>query len=296
MARRGPGRRAVWLAVPALATIVALMLLPMLIALGYSLMTPSPYGGVTPPPTLASYVRLVWDRDLDDRLVLDPTYAAILLRSMVQAGLATILCVVAGLPLAWWTATRPPRTRRWLVLAVTVPFWTNLLIRTYCWVLILRENGLLNQALLGLGLTRRPVTFLYSDGAVLLGLVYANLPFMVLPIYAALEKVDPRLIEAAHDLYASRRRILRRVVWPLAKPGVAAGTLLVFVPALGSFLAPDILGGNRALMLGPLIQQQFSTARDWAFGSALSVALMVLVLLALALGARRRALLDEVGR
>ena len=282
------GRRTPWLAAPALLTIVALMLLPMLIALGYSLMTPSPYGGVTAPATLASYVRLAWDRDLDDRLVLDPTYAWILVRSLVQAALTTSLSVVAGLPLAWWIATRPPRARRWLVLLVTVPFWTNLLIRTYCWVLILRDNGLLNQALQGLGLTRAPVTFLYSDGAVLLGLVYANLPFMVLPIYAALERVDPRLIEAAHDLYAGRRRILARVVWPLARPGVAAGTLLVFVPALGSFLAPDILGGNRKLMLGPLIQQQFSSARDWAFGSALSIMLMGLVLVALAIGARRR--------
>ena len=287
--------RPAWLAAPALLTIVVLMLLPMLIALGYSLMTPSPYGGVSAPATLASYVRLAWDRDLDDHLVLDPTYAWILVRSLVQAGLTTLLCVASGLPLAWWMATRPPRARRWLLLAVTVPFWTNLLIRTYCWVLILRDNGLLNQALMGLGLTRAPVTFLYSDGAVLLGLVYANLPFMVLPIYAALEKVDFRLVEAAHDLYADRWRILTRVVWPLARPGVAAGTLLVFVPALGSFLAPDILGGNRELMLGPLIQQQFSTARDWAFGSTLSVVLMILVLVGLALGSRRRSPL-EVGR
>ena len=207
----------------------------------------------------------------------------------MQAGLATLLCLVVGLPLAWWMATRPPHVRRWLVLAVTVPFWTNLLIRTYCWVLILRDNGLLNKVLLATGMTRAPVTFLYSDGAVLLGLVYASLPFMVLPIYSALERVDPRVIEAAHDLYAGRLAVLRHLVWPLALPGVAAGVTLVLVPSLGAFLAPDILGGGKKLMIGTLIQQQFSSGRDWSFGAALSMILMVLVLGSLTGRAWRRA-------
>ncbi len=277
------------LAAPALITIVTLMLIPMAIALGYSLMTSSPYGGVERPLTPDSYVRLLYDRDLDDRLVFDPTVLIVLARSLMQATAATALCIVAGFPLAWWTATRPPRLRQILVLLVTVPFWTNLLVRTYCWVLILRDNGPVNQVLAAIHLTSAPVTFLYSDGAVLLGLVYANLPFMVLPIYAALEKVDPRTIEAAYDLYASRGTVLRRLVWPLARPGVGAGILLVFVPALGSFLAPDILGGGRKLMIGTLIQQQFTTARDWSFGAALSTMLMAAVLLALTFGAWRRA-------
>ena len=191
-------------------------------------------------------------------------------------------------------ATRSPRLRQILVLLVTVPFWTNLLIRTYCWVLILRDNGLVNRALAATHLTSQPIIFLYSDGAVLLGLVYANLPFMVLPIYAALEKVDPRLIEAAYDLYAGRAVVMRRLVWPLARPGVAAGALLVFVPALGSFLAPDILGGGRKLMIGTLIQQEFTTARDWSFGAALSTVLMAAVLVALAAGAWRRAVRSAI--
>ena len=280
--------RSALLAAPALGTVALLMLLPMGIALGYSFMTPSPYGGVERPFTADAYARVLFQPDLDGTLAFDPTVAIVVARSLAQAALATLACIAIALPLAWWMATRPPRLRRVLVLLVTVPFWTNLLIRTYCWVLILRDNGLANRALAALHVTASPVPFLYNDGAVLLGLVYANLPFAVLPIYAALEKTDPRLVEAAYDLYADRRTIARRLVWPLAKPGVAAAVLLVFVPALGSFLAPDILGGGRRLMIGTLIQQQFTSGRDWAFGAALSTLLMVASLVAVAFAARRR--------
>lgn len=281
--------KALLLAAPAMLTIVVLMLIPMAIAGVYSFMTASPYGGVTSPFTSSAYVRLVYDRDLDDTLVLDPTYLVIFWRSLIQAALTTIICVVIGLPLAWYMATRTPRSRQILVLLVTVPFWTNLLIRIYAWVLLLRDNGLVNDTLLRLGLTHAPVTFLYTDGAVLMGLAYSNLPFMALPIYAALEKVDPRLVEAAYDLYATRSAIMRRLVWPLARPGIAAGIVLVFVPTLGAFIAPDILGGGRKLMIGSLIQQQFSTGRNWPFGAALTMILMALVLATMAFSAWRRA-------
>ena len=279
---------ALLLAGPALVTIVLFMLLPMAIALVYSFLTPSPYGGVQEPATTQSYVRFLYDRDLDDMMVFDTTYPVIFIRSLVQAVLCTALCVVIGLPLAWYMATRTLRTRQILVFLVTIPFWTNLLIRTYCWVLLLREQGIVNQVLQACGLIRTPLEFLYSDGAVQLGLVYSSLPFMVLPIYGALEKVDPRMVEAAYDLYADRRAIMRRLVWPLAKPGVAAGVLLVFVPALGAFLQPDILGGGKKLMIGSLIQQQFTTGRDWSFGAALSMILMAFVLGSLIWTARRR--------
>ncbi len=285
-----PGSRdgALLLAGPALLTIAVFMLLPMGIAAVYSFMTPNPYGGVEHPFTAQSYIRFVYDRDLDDTLVFDTTYLQIFARSVIQAVLTTVLCLVLGLPLAWYMATRPPRFREVLVLLVTVPFWTNLLIRTYCWVLLLRDQGLVNLVLERIGLIKQPITFLYSDGAVLLGLVYSSLPFMVLPIYGALEKVDPRVIEAAYDLYADRLAILRRIVWPLARPGVASGALLVFVPSLGSFLSPDILGGGKKLMIGSLIQQQFTTGRDWSFGAAMSMILMIFVLGALVWAARRR--------
>ena len=289
MTNRAERSRALRLAAPALLTIIALMVAPMAIALAYSFLTPSPYGGVETPFTAASYIRVLFERDFDGRLAFDPTYLIIFGRSIVQAGVATVVCIAIGVPFAWWMATRSSRRQKLLVLLVTVPFWTNLLIRTYCWVLILRDNGLVNQALTAAHLTSTPITFLYSDGAILLGLVYANLPFMVLPIYAAVEKLDLRMIEAAHDLYAGRAVILRRLVWPLARPGVAAGSLLVFVPALGSFLAPDILGGGRKLMIGTLIQQEFTTARDWSFGAALSTVLTAAVLLALVAGTWRRA-------
>lgn len=280
--------KALLLAGPALVTIFVFMLLPMLIALLYSFMTPSPYGGVEHPYTTSSYVRFLYDRDLDDSLIFDTTYLQIFLRSLILAFLTTVGCLAIGLPLGWYMATRRPLMRQILVLLVTIPFWTNLLIRTYCWVLLLRDQGLINQFLQATGLTRAPITFLYSDSAILLGLIYSSVPFMALPIYSALEAIDPRMIEAAYDLYASRGAIMRKLVWPLAKPGIAAGIMLVFVPSLGSFLAPDILGGGKKLMISSLIQQQFSTSRDWAFGAALSVILMVFVLISLMWIASRR--------
>lgn len=269
------------LAVPALGMIFVFMAIPMALAVVVSFMTPSPYGGVSTPFTTTSYVRFLFDRDLDDALAFDPTYLVIFARSITLASATTMICLAMSLPLAWYMATRPQRLRLWLVLGITVPFWTNLLIRIYCWVLLLRDEGLVNRLLQSLGLIRAPITLLYSDGAILMGLVYSSLPFTVLPIYGALEKLDARLIEAAYDLYANRATVMRRIVLPLARPGIAAGCALTFLPALGAFLAPDILGGGRKLMIGSLIQQQFSTGRDWAFGSALSTIVMSGVLMAI---------------
>jgi spermidine/putrescine transport system permease protein len=286
MARRRD--KAIILAAPALATILLFMVMPMGIALVDSLLTPSAYGGVQPPFTVQSYVRFLFDRDLDDSLVFDPTYLQIFGRSIMLAAATTLICVAVGLPLAWYMATRTQRLRPVLLLLITIPFWTNLLVRTYCWVLLLRDEGLINHALEALGLIHAPITFLYSDGAILLGLVYSFIPFMVLPIYGALEKIDPRIVEAAYDLYAGRWAVFRHLVWPLSRPGVAAGAVLVFAPALGAFLAPDLLGGGKKLMIGSLIQQQFSTSRDWSFGAAVSMILMAVVLGALVWNARRR--------
>ena len=158
-----------------------------------------------------------------------------------------------------------------------LPFWTSFLVRTYAWMFLLRDTGLINTALQALGLIREPLPLLYNDGAVLLGLVYGYLPFMVLPLYATLERLDPALLEAAADLGARPWTTLTRVLIPLSAPGIRAGAMLVFIPCLGAYLTPDLLGGGRTVMIGNLVQNQFTTARDWPFGSAVSMLLMALV-------------------
>ncbi|MGF1608060.1 MAG: ABC transporter permease [Kiloniellales bacterium] len=276
---------------PSLAIIGGFMLLPMGLVLVYSFLKASPYGGVQPVFSLEAYIQFLFERDLDDSLIFHDAYLVIFARSAILALLAMLLALLVGFPVAYYMAMQSPERRNLLVFLVTIPFWTNLLIRTYCWILILRDTGLINNALLASGLIETPITLLYTDGAILLGLVYTYVPFMVLPIYASLEKLDVRLIEAAHDLYADRLQAMRRIVIPLSLPGIVAGSILVFIPALGTFIQPDLLGGGKRLMIGSLIQLQFASSRNWPFGSAAALILMTVVLLALvfyALGPARR--------
>jgi spermidine/putrescine transport system permease protein len=272
---------------PTVLVIGIFMLIPMFISLAYSFMTANPYGGVTPPWTFDAYVQFFFQRDFDDNLVFSWAYVVIILRSVYLAIATTAICLVLGLPVAWYIVCQTAERRRVLLFFITLPFWINTLIRTYCWILVLRDEGLINNFLRHLGVITDPLPLLYNDGSILLGLVYTFLPFMVLPIYSTLERIDPRLIEAAYDLYANRWDVFKRVVWPLAKPGALAGTILVFAPALGSFLAPDLLGGGKKLLIGSLIQMQFTSSRNWPFGAALSTVITVVVLLVLLLQARR---------
>jgi spermidine/putrescine transport system permease protein len=282
----GPNRT--WLLIaPAMLVIGIFMVLPLLLAVGYSFMTANPYGGVSAPATFDAYLQFLYQRDFDDSLVFSPSYALIILRSIYLAIATTIICLVLGLPVAWYIVCQMPERRRILLFAVTLPFWINTLIRTYCWILILRDEGLANGALRHAGIISDPLPLLYNDGSILLGLVYTFLPFMVLPIYSTLERIDGRLIEAAHDLYASRAAVFRRIVWPLARPGALAGATLVFAPALGSFLAPDLLGGGKKLLIGSLIQMQFTSSRNWPFGAALSTVVTVVVLTVFVIRSRR---------
>ena len=211
------------------------------------------------------------------RQLLDPLYLEVVWSSLYLAAITTLLCLLAGFPFAWLLARSSVRWRPLLLLLVIIPFWTSSLVRTYATVIILRTNGVLNEALLGLGLIAEPLELLYTPTAVLLGLTYALLPFMVLPLYAALEKLDPRLFEAARDLGAGRLRIFTEIVLPLTLPGIIAGSMLVFLPALGMFYIPDMLGGAKNLLVGNLIQDQFLSARNWPLGAAASVLLTLIM-------------------
>lgn len=270
---------------PAYLAIGIFMVIPVAIMVGISFMAPNVFGGVIAEFTPSAYVQFLFRRDFDDNLVFNAGYLAILGRSVLLAGGATLLCFLIGFPAAYYIARQPARMRNLLVLLVTIPFWTNLLIRAYAWIIILGRDGVIDSGLglLGLVAPGETASILYTPGAVLIGLTYTYLPLMILPIYSTLERLDFRLMEAAADLYAGRWNSLRLVVLPLAAPGILAGVLLVFAPALGDFISANLLGGSRQLMLGNLIQMQFSTARNWPFGAAVAVILLVFVLLSMAL-------------
>jgi spermidine/putrescine transport system permease protein len=281
---------------PALIVIGLFGIVPLLITLVYSFLVAGGYGGVEWKFSTDAYVQFLFDRDIfDGTLHFVPDYLGIFWRSILLAGLTTLGCLLVGFPTAYFMATRPPAQRNLWVFLMTIPFWTNLLIRTYAIMLIIRDEGLINDFLKGIGLIDRPITILYTNFAILLGLLYSFLPFMVLPLYASLEKLDFRLVEAGFDLYASRGKVLRRIIIPLAKPGIIAGCLLVFIPGLGSYITPLLLGGGGSLMIGNLIALQFGTSRDWPFGSALAFILMAVVLIALMFYARSSAAKSQVG-
>jgi spermidine/putrescine transport system permease protein len=192
-----------------------------------------------------------------------------------------VLTLLVGFPTAYFISTRPERTRELWLLLITIPFWTNLLIRTFAILEIIRNEGLVNGLLIRFGLIDKPIQMLFTDGAILTGMVYVYLPLMVLPLYASMDKLDFRLVEAGYDLYATPFQVLRRLIIPLAKPGIVAGSILVFIPALGAYVTPSILGGGKNMMLGNLIELQFGQGRNWPMGSALSITLMMIVMIAL---------------
>ena len=262
--KRDP-RVAFLLLAPSLVLLVVLFYLPQLLLFAVSLGRRSAYGGVVRQLSLENYAR-----------ALEPLYLGILWRSLGLAAFTMIACLALGFPFAWWLARRVPvRSRSALLALVVLPFWTSFLVRMYAWIVLLRSEGLVNLALAGLGLPR--VELLYNDFAVLVGQVYGELPFMIVPLYVSLEKLDNALVEAAADCGASPARAFWSVVVPQTLPGIAAGCLLVFIPSLGAFLAPDLLGGGRTAYVGNLIQSQFAVARDMPFGAALSFVLSLLV-------------------
>jgi spermidine/putrescine transport system permease protein len=275
-----PGQIGFWGTIPALIIGLLFTVGPLVIIFIFSFMS-RPYsgGGVDFKFTLEPYVTFLFQTDFVGNVTFDPRYLKIFLDSLQQATITTVVCFILAFPLAIWMATRPEKVQNLLVLLVTIPFWTSLLVRTYAWMLILNDNGIVNSVSKALGLGSHEL--LYTPFASQIGLIYTFLPFMVLPIYSALAGFDFRLAEAAYDLGARKMSVVRKVLFPIAIPGVISGILLVFMPAFGSYVQPVLLGGGKFLLIGNLIADQFGQSRNWPFGAALSVIILVMLMLAL---------------
>ncbi|MBC8037093.1 MAG: ABC transporter permease [Rhizobiales bacterium] len=271
------------LSAPALTIIFFAAIGPLFIVQLYSYMVKGDYGDVK----LWQFSSDGWfdvflERDIfDGTVTFADAHLTVFWRSIKLSFATTILCLIFGFPTAYFISTRSERWRDVWLFLITIPFWTNLLIRTFAVQELIRNEGIVNSFLLGIGLIDAPIQMMFTDFAIMVGMVYVFLPLMVLPLYASMEKLDFRLVEAGYDLYASRFQVLRRVIVPLVKPGIIAGSILVFIPALGAYVTPRLLGGGKSLMLGNLIELQFGQGRDWPLGSALSITLMAIVMVAL---------------
>ena len=267
-AEKAESRRGLFIGLPAYAYLILFFALPLVLVFVYSFASRSSTG-----QTLLED----WNLDSYARLF-DPLVIEIFIRSFVLATVTTLLALLVSYPFAFYIATRRPAIRNILLVLVMIPFWSNFLVRTYAWKFILGSEGFVSQISQAFG--GEPVRILFTNTAVLIGLVYGYMPFMVLPLYAAIERLDWSLVEAARDLYANGWTAFRKITLPLSMPGVIAGSILVFIPALGAYVTPAILGGSRTTLLGDYIVSQFLTARNWPFGSALSFAVMFVMLVA----------------
>ncbi len=281
-AKSADARRRWHLALPAVGIITVFSILPLIVVVLYSVLTPGDYGNVRWVFSTEGWFSVLFERDIfDDTLSLSDAHLTILARSVGLSLLTTALTLIFGVPTAWFIATRPPAARAFWLFLVTIPFWTNLLVRTIAVQEMIRSEGVFNRLFLWVGLIDQPIQMMFTNFAVLLGMAYVFLPLMVLPVFAAIEKFDFRLAEAGYDLYASRLFCLRKVILPLVRPGIIAGSILVFVPSLGAYVTPRIMGGGKSMMLGNLIEMQFGQGRNWPLGAALSITLTLLVLIAL---------------
>jgi spermidine/putrescine transport system permease protein len=280
--RRGARRRWLLLA-PALVVLLFAASGPLLIVVIYSFLTPGDFGGVVWRFSTEGWFRVFLSRDIFDPDVVtwNAAHGSIFWRSISLSLQTTLICALLGFPTAWFIATRPASSRQIWLFLITIPFWTNLLIRTFAIQEVIRNEGLVNTLLIRAGLVEAPIQMLYTDFAILVGMAYVFLPLMVLPLFAAMDRMDMRLLEAGYDLYAGRWQVLRHVILPQVRPGLIAGSILVFIPAIGAYVTPRILGGGRSLMLGNLIELQFGQGRNWPLGAALALSLLVIVVVAL---------------
>ena len=281
-AQRKRIRKSWLLSTPALMVLAFAASGPLLIVLVYSFISSGEYGGVVWKFSTDAWFNVVFHRDIfDGTLALADAHLIILWRSIKLSFFTTVTTLAIGFPTAYFIATRPRKTRNIWLFLITIPFWTNLLIRTFAILEVIRNEGLINIGLQTFGVIDAPIQMLYTDFAIMVGMTYVYLPLMVLPLYASMERLDFNLVEAAYDLYATRNKVLRRVIIPLVKPGIIAGSILVFIPSLGAFVTPRVLGGGKKMMLGNLIELQFGAGRNWPLGAALSITLLSIVMIAL---------------
>jgi spermidine/putrescine transport system permease protein len=271
------------LSAPALVIILFAALGPLLVMFAYSFMEKGDYGDVKFGQWSSDgWFGVFFNRDIfDETVTLADAHLTIFWRSVKLSLMTTLLALVFGFPTAYFIATRPERSRDIWLFLVTIPFWTNLLIRTFAMMEVIRNEGIINLALISLGIIDTPIQIMYTDTAIMLGMLYVYLPLMVLPLYASMEKIDFRLVEAGYDLYATRFKVLWRIIIPIVKPGIIAGSILVFIPSLGAYVTPRVLGGGKNMMIGNLIELQFGQGRNWPLGAALSLTLMAIVMVAL---------------
>ena len=279
------------LSAPALLIVFFAAIGPLFVMLAYSFMVKGDYGDVRFGEfSLDGWFSVLFQRDIfDDTVGFADAHLSILWRSIRLSLITTVLALALGFPTAYFIATRPPNSREVWVFLVTIPFWTNLLIRTFAMQEVIRNEGILNTLMMRLGVIGEPLQLMYTDVAILFGMVYVYLPLMVLPLYASMEKLDFRLVEAGYDLYATRFRVLRRIIVPLVRPGVIAGSILVFIPSLGAYVIPRVLGGGKNMMLANLIELQFGAGRNWPLGAAISITVMLIVMLSLLVYVRNAA-------
>lgn len=272
-----------WTLTPVSVWVAIFIALPMLLILVVSFMKRGTYGGIVYDVNIHNYIRF-----------LDPLYMQVILNSLVVAFLTTFFCIVIGYPFAYIVARSPIKYRSMLLMLIIIPFWSSSLIRTYSWIVLLRTEGVINNVLLSLGIINEPLALLYNLGAVTVGMTYTLFPFMVLPLFASIEKLDQNLLEAARDLGAGPWQVFRRITLPLTMPGVIAGSLLVFIPTLGLFFISDLMGGSRIMMISNLIKNQFLVARNWPFGAAASVMLLIMTLAMIAFYLRKAGSKDNL--
>ena len=261
-------------------------LLPLLIIALFSVLTPGLYGGVEWAFYHWNYGRIFgWADGIIE--IFEPIYLQILFRSLAFAALTVVLTLILCYPVAFWVSRLSDRWRLIFLFLITLPFFCSLIVRLYAWLLILKPTGLLNTVLLWTGLVREPLEILYTPAAVVLGMVYVMVPFMFLPLYAAVDNLDRAQVEASLDLGANRVQTFLKVILPQILPGILGGAVIVFIPSVGNFVVPDVLGGAKGLMIGNLVEQQFLSSRNWPFGSALSMIIMAVVLTVLMVSVRR---------